>query len=101
MIGATPSCHAGEDGGVFPEDPKPPSLNICHGVDCPDTCETESHMENSVFTRACLSDIKVIIEIMRVLLGELLCQAAMRRIPTLEYLLSGPVVPDNKYCRFH
>jgi hypothetical protein len=46
-------------------------------------------MEKNTFTRACLSDIRVIMAIMHVPLVELLCQTAMERIPTLEYLPPG------------
>jgi hypothetical protein len=46
-------------------------------------------MEKLIFTRACLSDVNVIIVIMRVPLVELLCQAAMRWILALDYLLPG------------
>jgi hypothetical protein len=46
-------------------------------------------MEKLVFTRACLSDASVIMVIMHLPLVELLCQATMGWIPTLEYLLSG------------
>jgi hypothetical protein len=48
---------------------------------------TKSYMEKPVFTRACLSDVRVILVIMRVSLVELLCQVVMRQIPTLEYRL--------------
>jgi hypothetical protein len=34
---------------------------------------TESYMEKTVFTRACLSDVRVILVIMHVPLVELLC----------------------------
>jgi hypothetical protein len=53
------------------------------------TCETESYMEKLTFTKACLSDVNVIMVIMRVPLVELLCQVAMGWITALEYLLSG------------
>jgi hypothetical protein len=46
-------------------------------------------MEKLVFTRACLSDVRVIMAIMHVPLVELLCQAIMGWIPTFEYLLPG------------
>jgi hypothetical protein len=45
-------------------------------------------MEKSAFTRARLSNVRVIMVIMRVLMVELLCQAAMGWIPILKYLLS-------------
>jgi hypothetical protein len=46
-------------------------------------------MERLTFTRACLSDISVIMTIMHVPLVELLCQATMGWIHALEYLLLG------------
>jgi hypothetical protein len=48
---------------------------------------TKSYMEKLTFTTACLSNVRVILVIMRVPSVELLCQAVMGRIPTLEYLL--------------
>jgi hypothetical protein len=48
----------------------------------------ESYMEKSAFTRAYLSTIRGIMEIMCVPLVELLCQMAMGWIPTLKHLLS-------------
>jgi hypothetical protein len=47
-------------------------------------------MEKVVFTRACLSSVRVIM-IMRIPLVELLCQMIMGWIPALEYLLPGTV----------
>jgi hypothetical protein len=44
-------------------------------------------MENPAFTEASLSDVKVIMTIMHVLMEELLCQAVTGRIPILECLL--------------
>jgi hypothetical protein len=44
-------------------------------------------MEKLAFTRACLSAIRVIMEIMRVPLVELLYRAVMGWIPTLKYML--------------
>jgi hypothetical protein len=46
-------------------------------------------MEKLAFTRACLSDVRVIMVIMRVPLVKLLCQAAMGWIPALDFLLPG------------
>jgi hypothetical protein len=46
-------------------------------------------MENPAFTGAILSNVRVIMTIMRVLMKELLCQAVMGQIPVLEWLLSG------------
>jgi hypothetical protein len=73
LTGTAPSCHARVGGGAFLGDLKLPGLDIYRGVDCLDTCETESHMENFAFTRACLFDVRVIMGIMPVPLGELLC----------------------------
>jgi hypothetical protein len=65
-------------------------------------------MEKLAFTRVNLSDVRVIMVIMRVFMEELLCQAVMERIPVLEYPLSSvhghlrlcPVVPGIKCCHF-
>jgi hypothetical protein len=46
-------------------------------------------MEKLAFTRACLSGVSAIMEIMHVPLVELLSQAVMGWILALEYLLSG------------
>jgi hypothetical protein len=46
-------------------------------------------MKKLVFTMPCLSDVRVIMAIMRVPLIELLCQAVIGCIPTFEYLLPG------------
>jgi hypothetical protein len=43
-------------------------------------------MEKTVFTRASLSGVRVIMVIMRVPVEMLLCQAAMGWIPILKYL---------------
>jgi hypothetical protein len=43
-------------------------------------------VEKSVFTRMNLSDVRVIMMIIRVLMEELLCQTV---IPVLKHLLSG------------
>jgi hypothetical protein len=45
-------------------------------------------MEKSAFTRVNLSDVRVIMVIMRVLVEELLCQTVMKQIPVFECLLS-------------
>jgi hypothetical protein len=47
------------------------------------------YMEKLAFTRTCLSNMRVIMAIMRVPLVELLCQAVMGWIPALEYLPPG------------
>jgi hypothetical protein len=46
-------------------------------------------MEKLAFTRVCLSDVSVIMAIMRIPLVELLYQTVMGWIPALEYLLPG------------
>jgi hypothetical protein len=46
-------------------------------------------MENPAFTGVSLSDIRVIMSIMHILVEELPCQALTGCIPALEYLLSG------------
>jgi hypothetical protein len=46
-------------------------------------------MEKLAFTRVNLSDVRVIMVIMRVLVEELLCQTVMGCIPVLECLLPG------------
>jgi hypothetical protein len=46
-------------------------------------------MEKLAFTRACLSDDRIIMAIMCAPLVELLCQTVMGWIPALEYLLPG------------
>jgi hypothetical protein len=61
-------------------------------------------MEKSAFTRMNLSDVRVVMAIMHVLMGELLCQAVARWISVLEGPLSGArgllwlrlVMPDIK-----
>jgi hypothetical protein len=42
---------------------KDPGLASCHGVDCSSFWWNESFMEKPTFTRACLSDVRVTIEI--------------------------------------
>jgi hypothetical protein len=78
LTGAAPSCHAVVGSVVFPEDVKPPSLDILCGVDCLGACKTESYMENPTFTRAVLSNVRVIMVIVHIPLVESLCQAKMR-----------------------
>jgi hypothetical protein len=46
-------------------------------------------MEMATFIEASLSDVRVIVMIMHVLMEELLYQAATRQFPVLKYLLSG------------
>jgi hypothetical protein len=65
-------------------------------------------MKKPAFTRVSLSDVRVIMMIMLILVVELLCQAAMGWISVLKYLLSGtdgrlwphPVVLGIKCCCF-
>jgi hypothetical protein len=45
--------------------------------------------EEAHFTRANLSDVRMIMTIMHVLVEELLCQTMMGQIPVFECLLSG------------
>jgi hypothetical protein len=89
LIGVAPSCHVAVGGGVFLGDVKPPGLDILCDVDRLGICKTESYMEKLTFMRAYLSDVKVIMVIMRVRLIESLCQEAMGQILALEYLLLG------------
>jgi hypothetical protein len=46
-------------------------------------------MDKPTFTRANLSNVRVIMTIMRVSVDELLCQTVMEQIPVLKYLLSS------------
>jgi hypothetical protein len=65
-------------------------------------------MEKPTFIRVSLSDVKVIMVIMHILVVKLLCQVVMRQIVVLKYLLSGPcghlwpcpIVPCIKCHRF-
>jgi hypothetical protein len=65
-------------------------------------------MVKPAFIWADLSDVKVIMAIMRVLVEELLCQTVMGWTPILEYLLSGAcgclwlrlIMPGIKCHRF-
>jgi hypothetical protein len=65
-------------------------------------------MEKPAFTRMSLSDVKLIMISMRVLVEEFLCQAVMEQIPLLKGLLSGArghlwlrlVLPGIKYHRY-
>jgi hypothetical protein len=86
---------------------KPPGLNIWCGIDRPGICETESYMEKLAFTRACLSDVRVIMMIMCVPLVESLWQTAMGWIPTRVPIARRtwnpwlhPVVSGSKCGRF-
>jgi hypothetical protein len=68
---------------------KPLGQAIHLGVDCPGPWWTGSLMEKSAFTRMNLSDVRMIIAIMHVLVKELLCQAVNGWILVLECLLSS------------
>jgi hypothetical protein len=74
---------------TFPGGAKPPGWAICLGVDRPGPWWTGSLVKKAIFTRANLSDVRVIITIMHVLVEELLCQAVMGWIPILKCLLLG------------
>jgi hypothetical protein len=56
---------------------KPLGRAIYLSVDCLDPWWTRSFMENLVFIGVTLSDVRVIMAIIRVLVDELLCQAVM------------------------
>jgi hypothetical protein len=68
---------------------KPLGQAICLGVDCPGPWWTESLMDKPAFTRADLSDVRVIMAIIRVHVEEVLCQVLMGLIPVLDCPLSG------------
>jgi hypothetical protein len=55
-------------------------------------------MKKPAFTKACLSDVRVIIVFMRVPLVELLYQVTMGWISVLEYLLPGARGPVAMPC---
>jgi hypothetical protein len=65
-------------------------------------------MEKPTFTKVSLSDVRIIMAIMRVHVVDLLCQATMGWIPVLNYLLLGArgrlwpcsIVPGIKWRRF-
>jgi hypothetical protein len=56
---------------------KPPGWAVYLSVGCPGPWWTRTLMEKLVFTRANLSDVRVIMAIMCVLVGDLLCLAVM------------------------
>jgi hypothetical protein len=60
---------------------------ICFSVDRPDPWWTRSFMENTTLIGVSLSDVRVIMAIMRVLVVKLLCQAVMGQVLVLECLL--------------
>jgi hypothetical protein len=57
-------------------------------------------MENPTFTKACLSDVRVIMAIMLVPMVERPCQMVMERISALKYLLSGVHVAMSHCVRY-
>jgi hypothetical protein len=66
----------------------PPRWAICLDVDHPGPWWTKYLMEKATFTRASLSDVRVIMAIMCVLVEELLCQAVTMWFLVLECMLS-------------
>jgi hypothetical protein len=82
--------------------------SICHSVDRPGPWWTVSFMENPTFPRASLSNVRVIMEIMRILVEEFLSQTVTGRSLVLECLLLGVrghlwlrlVLPDIKWHRY-
>jgi hypothetical protein len=68
---------------------KAPRQTISHDIDHPGLRWTRSCMEKPAFTRADLSDVRVIMLIMRAPVVELLCQAGIGWIPVLKWLLLG------------
>jgi hypothetical protein len=64
-------------------------LDIWWRVDHLGTCVTEFYMEYIVFTRICLPYVRVIMAFMRIPLVELPFQTVMRRLPAVEWMLSG------------
>jgi hypothetical protein len=67
----------------------PPGWVICFGVDLPGPRWTRSSIENPALIGASLSDVRVIMVIMLVLVVELLCQAVTEWILVLECPLPG------------
>jgi hypothetical protein len=74
---------------TFMGDARPPGWVICFGVDIPGPWWTRSSIENPTLIGASLSNVRVIMVIMLVLVVELLCQAVTGWIPVLECLLPG------------
>jgi hypothetical protein len=71
---------------AFSRGAKHPGWAICLGVDRSGPRWTGSLMKKPAFTRASLSDVRVIILIIRVLVEELLCQSVIGWILVLECL---------------
>jgi hypothetical protein len=111
--GGRPSCQASSclvtavGGDAFPEDVKPPGLDIRWSVNRMATCAIGSYMEHIIFTRTRLPYVRVIMVFMRVPMVEPLSQTVMGWTPTLEcmlslsgvhgLLLSRPISPSDKY----
>jgi hypothetical protein len=83
---------------------RPSGWVIWFGVDHSGPWWTGSFIENPAFTGVTLSNVRVIMVIMRVPMVELLCHAVMEQVLVLEYLLpsmcehqmSGPVMSGIK-----
>jgi hypothetical protein len=68
---------------------KPLGRMIYFGIDCTGPWWTGSFMENPALIRASLSDVRVTMVIICVLVVELLYHAVMGWVPVLECLLPG------------
>jgi hypothetical protein len=79
---------------------KPLGWAICLGVGHPGPWWIGSLMEKPAFTRANLSDVRVIMAILRVLMEELLCQVVTGWVLVLRCLWLCPVMPDIKWHWF-
>jgi hypothetical protein len=87
---------------------KLPGWAIFLGVGRTGPCWTRCPMEKPTFTRESISDVRMIMVIMRVLEEELLCQVAIGWIPVLECMLSSAhgrlwlrlVMPGIKWSYF-
>jgi hypothetical protein len=64
LTGATLSCRATAVDGAFSGGARPLELDIYRGVDRPGIGETEYYVEKLMFTRACLSRVRVTMMIM-------------------------------------
>jgi hypothetical protein len=90
MSSATLSHCAVAGDGIFLGDKMPPGLDIYWNVDRLSTGVIEFYMGCIVFTSILLPCGRVLVVCMRVSLVEPPFQIAMRWIPVLEYMLSGP-----------
>jgi hypothetical protein len=68
---------------------RPSGQMICFDVDCPSPWWTGSYTENPTLIRASLSDVKVIMMVMRGHVVKLLCEAVMGWVLVLKCLLLG------------